>query len=223
MDETRNEWLDETPFSDDIWMNMLVDGELTTQQRSRFINHIRETNDWQRVATVFLDEHVLATNVPFERADSPVLAEVPRTRGSKRTWALTAMAMSLLLGGLIGYGARQPEIVEVVRSDNATTEKTPNEPTSQKKTGLIARASLPALFQAKDTPQEAVYYADFVVPQFLLDALVVAGHKVELDQEFIGYTESIDSPAAVPINVLRVTKYGDLLASVAPSTPNSKQ
>ena len=223
MDETRNEWLDETPFSDDIWMNMLVDGELTTQQRSRFINHIRETNDWQRVATVFLDEHVLATNVPFERADSPVLAEVPRTRGSKRTWALAAMAMSLLLGGLIGYGARQPEIVEVVRSDNATTEKTPNEPTSQKKTGLIARASLPALFQAKDTPQEAVYYADFVVPQFLLDALFVAGHKVELEQEFIGYTESIDSPAAVPINVLRVTKYGDLLASVAPSTPNSNQ
>lgn len=223
MDETRNEWLDETPFSDDIWMNMLVDGELTTQQRSRFINHIRETNDWQRVATVFLDEHVLATNVPFERADSPVLAEVPTTRGSKRTWALAAMAMSLLLGGLIGYGARQPEIVEVVRSDNATTEKTPNEPTSQKKTGLIARASLPALFQAKDTPQEAVYYADFVVPQFLLDALFVAGHKVELEQEFIGYTESIDSPAAVPINVLRVTKYGDLLASVAPSTPNSNQ
>ena len=223
MNNTQHEWLDETPFSDDIWMNMLVDGELTTQQRSRFINHIRETNDWQRVATVFLDEHVLATNVPFERADSPVLAEVPRTRGSKRTWALAAMAMSLLLGGLIGYGARQPEIVEVVRSDNATTEKTPNEPTSQKKTGLIARASLPALFQAKDTPQEAVYYADFVVPQFLLDALVVAGHKVELDQEFIGYTESIDSPAAVPINVLRVTKYGDLLASVAPSTPNSNQ
>ena len=77
-----------------------------------------------------------------------------------------------------------------------------------------SKIQFPALYQVEDNPTESVFYTDYSVPQFLLDALVLSGHDVQLDQEFLGYTESMNDPRAVPVNVLRIKKYGQLLAAL---------
>ena len=55
MNTPNHEWLNNTSFSDDIWLSMLVDGELSVSQRAAYVTHIADTNNWQKVATAFLD------------------------------------------------------------------------------------------------------------------------------------------------------------------------
>ena len=226
MNESKHDWLNDTPFDDGIWLDMLVDGELDQQQRSAFVAHVRANNDWQRVATAFLDGQVLSQTVSFE----PVLREmaaVPiRSEPSRKWLTLLAMAACLVGGLVVGRLIVPSGVVNGIADGSASApqsleNETRSEPSVAKTGG--AELSLPGLFQVKDTPLEAVYYADFSMPQFLLDALVLAGHKVSFDQEFLGYTESPDSPAAVPINVVRIEKYGQLLASAEVANPNNQQ
>lgn len=225
MNESKHDWLNDTPFDDGVWLDMLVDGELDQQQRSAFVAHVWANNDWQRVATAFLDGQVLRDTVSFEPA-SHKMSEVSIRPEPNRKW-LTLLAMAaclvggLMVGRLIVPSGAAKKIANGPKPvPQSLANENLSEPTVAKTGG--AEFSLPGLFQVKDTPLEAVYYVDFSMPQFLLDALVLAGHKVSFDQEFLGYTESPDSPAAVPINVVRIEKYGRLLASAEVANPNSQ-
>ncbi len=221
MSNSEHDWLDDIPLADGIWLEMLVDGELSPSQRARFVDRVRETNDWQCVATAFLDEQVMSKTVPFEQPKPLVVRPRPVAQsgaGWSRTLAVAAACLvcGLFFGSLFSSSSGS----EVVAGTNtkAGGQAVPPEESADvsAKPCFVAEASLPALFQVCDTPEEAVYYADFSVPQFLLDSLLLAGHNVKLEQDFLGYTESPDSLAAVPINVIRIEKYGRLLASAEP-------
>ena len=220
MSKPNHNWLDDVPLSDDVWLEMLVDGELTSRQRAAFVAHIKETNDWQRVATGFLDNQVFAAAVPFE-VESPQVVSQP-VRVSERAWhgslvvAAACLVCGLFFGSMFSRGAATA-IGTVVESEGSG--ETPRE---TEEVAIVSK-SLPALYQVRDTPDEAVYYVDCNVPQFLLESLVLAGHDVKLEQDFLGYTESPDSPAAVPINVLRIEKYGRLMASAEPLAADINQ
>lgn len=219
--QTDHSWLDDTPFTDDIWVEMLVDGELNSSQRTAFIEHIREANDWQRVATAFLDEQVLTESVPFEDHVEPTQ---PTTKpvSKRKPWSVLAIAASLLVGCVLGFMVRQPETVTIVRTEPAVPAEQPQLPDVDPQPMTLAQASykpaLPAMFQVSDTPSEAVYYTDFSVPQFILDALITAGHKVEIDQQLLGDPNAADASEIVPVNVLKIRKYERLFA-VAAMTP----
>lgn len=218
MNQSQHEWLNDTPFTDDIWFDMLVDRELSAAQRAAFIEHVRKSHDWQRVATAFLDEQVLSQSVPFEPPAVP--AHTPTPAASHRgTWSVLAIAASLLIGGLVGFAARQPETITIVQTEPASAaEKSTNENAGTEQTVVAETAfkpALPGMFQASDTPSEAVYYTDFSVPQFLLDALVTAGHTVEIDQQFIGDPDASDVSQIIPMNVLKIRKYERLFAVTA--------
>ena len=221
MNESKHDWLDDTPLDDGIWLDMLVDGELNQEQRSAFVAHVKENNDWQRVATAFLDGQVLGQSVPFEpRQEEPVIASTGST--PNRKWlALLAMAACLLGGLMLGRllpSSTAGRVVDVP-PPVPSAEGSPAEPI----VAVISdERSLPGLFQVSDTPLEAVYYADFSMPQYLLDALVLAGHEVSFEQEFLGDTEPPNDPIAVPINVVRIQKYGRLLASAEIANPNNQ-
>jgi len=212
MSEHKHDWLQDIPLDDDLWLEMLIDGELTAQQRSGFITHTKRTDAWQRVATAFLDNQVLAEAVPFE-PDFPKVAPEPGRTGDRARHQSLVVAVACLVCGLF-FGSMMmnpgPEDAVLATNDNVTSDV---EPTAT----ATGRETLPALYQVRDTPAEAVYYVDCEVPRFLLESLVLAGHNVKLEQEFLGYTESPNSPAAVPINVLRIEKYGRLMAAAQPS------
>jgi hypothetical protein len=218
MNTSHHEWLTETPWTDDIWLSMLVDGELSVSQRQQYVAHVAQTNDWQKVATAFLDEQVLEAHVaaPLEK-DLEVAVDVSVGPNIRRDWRpYLGMAACLLFGLMMGpwLQSRGPsvEVVDVPVSSGA--EPIDEEAGSVAKTEAAVLPSMPGLYQVSDTVDEAVYYADFCLPQFMLDALVLAGHRVTFDQEFLGYTETSDNPAAVPINVIHIQKYGRLLASL---------
>lgn len=209
-----NDWLNQTPLDDGIWLSMLVDNELSPQQRARYVEHLKSTNDWQRVAVAFLDEQVLQTHVVSPDklvSEVGVVRPVEPKPGARWTQYL-GMALCLLLGLLVGpllqSGTSSPEVV-----DGSGLIQPIDQDVLEPEESAI-NVSLPGLYQVSDTQEEAVYYADFSVPQFLLDALVLAGHRVTFDQEFLGYTETSDNAAAVPINVIRIQKYGRLLAAL---------
>ncbi len=210
MSEHKHDWLQDIPLSDDLWLEMLIDGELTTQQRAAFIVHIKETGVWQHVATAFLDNQLLSRAVPFEPDEPKIVPEPKRPR--ERVWhqslvvAVACLVSGLFFGSMISPSAENA----AVAIDGATSDVQPS-------ATAMGRQSLPALYQVRDTPDEAVYYVDCDVPRFLLESLVLAGHNVKLEQDFLGYTESPNSPAAVPINVLRIEKYGRLMAAAQPS------
>ena len=214
MNTPQHEWLNNTPFSDDIWLGMLVDGELSVSQREAYVAHIAETKNWQKLAIAFLDEQILTAHVvePFTSAAEVVVAESAEPKPSRGWLQYLAMAACLLIGVMLGPWLQNSEVaVEVV------DVPVPSEPTvveADDSADDTLQASLPGLYQVSDTAEEAVYYADFSVPQFMLDALVLAGHRVTFDVEFLGYTETSDNPAAVPINVIHIQKYGRLLAAL---------
>ncbi len=212
---TRNhEWLNSTPFSDDIWLSMLVDGELSVSQRAAYVTHIADTNNWQKVATAFLDEQILTAHVvePFTSAAEVVVAEPAEPKPSRGWLQYLAMAACLLIGMMLGPWLQNRQVaVEVV---DVPVPAEPVVAEGDDSADDTLQASLPGLYQVSDTAEEAVYYADFSVPQFMLDALVLAGHRVTFDVEFLGYTETSDNPAAVPINVIHIQKYGRLLAAL---------
>ena len=214
MNTPHHEWLNNTPFSDDIWLSMLVDGELSVSQRQKYVAFVAEMNDWQKVATAFLDEQILTAHVaePVATVADVVIADLVEPKSARRWVQYLAMVACLLFGLVIGpWLQRGQPFVEVV------DVPVPSEPIADE--GVDAaegalQASLPGLYQVSDTVDEAVYYADFSLPQFMLDALVLAGHRVTFDMEFLGYTETSDNPAAVPINVIHIQKYGRLLAAL---------
>lgn len=203
-----NSWLNDTPLSDRVWLSMLVDGELSVSQRQAYIAHITENDDWQKVATAFLDEQVLVAHVVAPVGIDAEVAVAPsvQPKSNRNRLQYLAMAACLLVGLMIGPW---------LQSDEAPIEfvdvSAPAEPIESE---AVLQPSLPGLYQVRNTVHEAVYYADFSLPQFMLDALVLSGHRVTFDQEFLGYTETSDNPAAVPINVIHIQKYGRLLAAL---------
>lgn len=209
-----NSWLNDTPHSDRIWLNMLVDGELSVSQRQAYIAYIAENDDWQKVATTFLDEQVLVAHVVSPvGADSEIAVAAPvEPTPIRHTAQYLTMTACLLFGLMVGSWLQRGEnIVDVVDVPR------PAEPVGSdriEEENAAFHPSLPGLYQVSDTAHEAIYYADFSLPQFMLDALVLAGHRVTFDQEFLGYTETSDNPAAVPINVIHIQKYGRLLAAL---------
>ncbi|MFK7820520.1 MAG: hypothetical protein AB8G99_17500 [Planctomycetaceae bacterium] len=219
MNQANHEWLNETPFDDDAWIEMLVDGELNTSQRTAFIKHIKQTDNWQRVATAFLDDQVLQGSVGFDEpaATVPKTSKIVRPK-SFRTPVFLLVA-SLLLGGLVGFFARQPETVTITNVISPESIDGPEDEVSGATSDRNRAPSLPTLMQASNTPSEAVYYSDFSVPQFLLDALMIAGHEVELAQDFISQPNASDPAGLVPVNVIRVRKYQNLLASASLPRP----
>ena len=214
MDTSHHEWLNNTPFSDDIWLSMLVDGELSVLQREAYVAHIAETKNWKKLAIAFLDEQILTAHVaePVAAVSEVAVADSVEQPVAFRWLQYLAMAACLLIGVMLGPWLQNREVaVEVV------DVPVPSEPIAA--AGVASaegtlQASLPGLYQVSDTVDEAVYYADFSLPQFMLDALVLAGHRVTFDMEFLGYTETSDNPAAVPINVIHIQKYGRLLAAL---------
>lgn len=222
MNEPQHDWLEETPVSDALWLDMLIDGELTTQQRATFVSHIQETGDWQRVATGFLNNQVLESTVGFGEETQQVEARMSRPRG-KRTWMTFAAMVAAAMGGLlVGWMLPPSNSGQDVAQKPEQVDPQPTAASEMATASTPSHTTLPGLFQVQDTPTEAVYYADFSIPQFLLDALVIAGHSVTFDQEFLGYTESPDSRAAVPINVVRIQKYGRLLATASADMPQNQ-
>lgn len=219
MNTPNHEWLSNTPFSDDIWLSMLVDGELSVSQRQKYVAHISQTNEWQKVATAFLDEQVLWAHVAAPIGNDSEVAVAPSVEPMfSRHWAqYLAMAVCLLIGLMVRPWLQPSqlavEVVDVPASSEAIVDK-PIVDEGIKTAETTTQLSLPGLYQVSNTVDEAVYYADFSLPQFMLDALVLAGHRVTFDQEFLGYTETSDNPAAVPINVIRIQKYGRLLAAL---------
>ena len=214
MNTPNHEWLNNTSFSDDIWLSMLVDGELSVSQRAAYVTHIADTNNWQKVATAFLDEQILTAHVvePFTSAAEVVVAEPAEPKPSRGWLQYLAMAACLLIGMMLGPWLQNRQVaVEVV---DVPVPAEPVVAEGDDSADDTLQASLPGLYQVSDTAEEAVYYADFSVPQFMLDALVLAGHRVTFDVEFLGYTETSDNPAAVPINVIHIQKYGRLLAAL---------
>ena len=214
MNTPNHEWLNNTSFSDDIWLSMLVDGELSVSQRAAYVTHIADTNNWQKVATAFLDEQILTAHVvePFTSAAEVVVAEPAEPKPSRGWLQYLAMAACLLIGMMLGPWLQNRQVaVEVV---DVPVSAEPVVAEGDDSADDTLQASLPGLYQVSDTAEEAVYYADFSVPQFMLDALVLAGHRVTFDVEFLGYTETSDNPAAVPINVIHIQKYGRLLAAL---------
>lgn len=213
MNKSNHEWLNHKPFGDDLWLNMLIDGELSVSQRQAYMAHVSIANDWQKVATAFLDEQVLGTHLA---ASDDTMANVPVAEAVERPSAgrwmqYLAMAACLVCGLLLGPWLKDDQLPVEVVEVSTPTESQDHEVIHV--TEETFQPSLPGLFQVSNTIDEAVYYADFSLPQFMLDALVLAGHQVTLDQEFLGYTETSDNPAAVPINVIRIQKYGRLLAA----------
>ena len=180
------------------------------------------------MATLFLDEQLLTEHVPFQKVETTNLVSIPDPP-RHRTWHwLATIAVCLIAGIFVGR--------ELTSNDGGNAVAVASGPTEDPaamadlsptvSSNELEHRSLPAIFQAKNTITEAVYYTDFSLPQFLLEALVKAGHRVELDQDFLSDTESPDSFAAVPINVVRIHKYGNLLASVdlpsSPAEPNQE-
>ena len=214
MNTPQHDWLKNTAFSDDIWLSMLVDGELSVSQRKAYVTHIAETKNWQKVATAFLDEQILTAHIaePFSTAAEAVVTDSVERKSACHWLHYLAMAACLLVGIMLGPWLQDREAaVEVVDTPTVSEPIVENTIGSEEDT---LQASLPGLYQVSDTVDEAIYYADFSLPQFMLDALVLAGHRVTFDQEFLGYTETSDNPAAVPINVIRIRKYGRLLATL---------
>lgn len=225
MKTSNHDWLNQTPFGDDLWLSMLVDGELSVSQRQAYLVYVAKANEWQKVATAFLDEQVVKIHltasdqtVSDDSVADDSVADVRVAASAKpqypHDWMYyLAMAACLVCGLLIGpwLQSDQPSIDVVDLPTAPTFQSNDNSVTVAKEK---FQPSLPGLFQVSNTIDEAVYYADFSLPQFMLDALVLAGHRVTFDQEFLGYTETSDNPSAVPINVIHIQKYGRLLAAV---------
>lgn len=213
-------WIDELPLSDDAWVNMLIDNELSAAQRERFVRHVQSSNDWQRIAIGFMDEQVMASAVSVGITEPPTPAAEQKHPRRAPWFTLATLTMGLLLGATIGYLARSQsgssgatDSMETIAGTQDKSKVSAEAP-AETSTGLSGSPeTLPRLFLVSNTPQEAVYYADHSIPRFMLDALVIAGHRISFDQEFLGYTESLDDPRAVPINVIRIQKYENLVAS----------
>lgn len=217
-----HDWLQDVAFDDPIWLDLLVDDELTAAQRTELIRYVAEHNLWQAVATTFLDAQVLASTVPSVPPAASATAQTAAAQSSKFNWRLLCAMVACLVAGLLlghlipGQGTSPVGTTESAGLLAAGSEgpEEPQSPAESTEDPVVARRlALPALFQARDTLDEAVFYADYSVPQFLLDALIIAGHDVSLEHDFIGFTQSADDPAAVPVNVIRVRKYGHVLAS----------
>ena len=214
MNRSHHEWLNNTPFSDDIWLSMLVDGELSVSQREAYVAYIAETKNWKKLATAFLDEQILTAHVaePVAAVSNVAVADSVEQPAARHWLQYVAMVACLLIGIMLG-----PRLQPVPRAVEVVDVPMPSEPMTvagEDSAEDTLPASLPGLYQVSDTADEAIYYADFSVPQFMLDALVLAGHRVTFDQEFLGYTETSDNPAAVPINVILIHKYARLLAAL---------
>ena len=63
------------------------------------------------------------------------------------------------------------------------------------------------LVEIENTPTKAVYQIDHEVPGFLLDAIVRAGHQVDIRQDYVSVKNSDGKLIRIPVNTLEIVKF----------------
>jgi len=69
-------------------------------------------------------------------------------------------------------------------------------------------ANNPYLIEVENTPEKALYYSKHRLPDFLLDALVVAGHKVTIKKETVFASSEDLAGVQLPFHAFEIKKFG---------------
>lgn len=218
-----------------LWLDMLADNELDSNQRQRFFAYLDQTTDgWKRCAQWLLHEQLLAIElkqaacdrardaVPikdmnFAAASKDQAQLAPRATGGRRQRTLVQLVLTACVAFAMGLGlypllSQSP--TSAVSDQSANNAEAPGSAASK---AYIESRMVPAslntelpghtLYEIENTLTHATYYLNHQLPEFLLQSLVLAGHTVQVDQDLIAIPGPDGQLLQVPMNKLEVTKF----------------
>ena len=102
-----NPWIDDVPIDDDWLLDLLVDNELSEEQRRRLLSHLdRQPDGWRRCALAFLESQSYGSDLgSFASEPEAQPAPMPPARRSRFLKPL-AVAASLMLAFALGMVVR---------------------------------------------------------------------------------------------------------------------
>ena len=211
--------------SESIWLDLLNDNELDAFQRRELYEYLDDSHEgWKRCAKLLLHERQLAAelsqafgsdSIGAARNDAikPVLESQRQGAGTtgrlpaSMLLAALAICLAFVLGTFVNqlWEAGEP-------TPNAATDALDHNDRVQ---GFETPISLVAnhlvdshtIYEVQNTATSATYYLEKPVPDFFLQALVLAGHAVEVDQEFVDIVGPDGEYFPVPINKLEINKF----------------
>ena len=205
----------EVPFEELLWIDLLVDNELTAQQRRRLIEHLEGRPQlWRSCALAFIDNQVLRSELKSSVEPEQEQTILPSRRsgmlGPRLMW-VAALAASLVVAFATGrMTAFTPEDVDTsvrVVANESSPDMFHDPKAANRATFVSLPSSDPALIEIKDDEREAVYYLQQPLPPFLLDTIVMAGHGVRAEQVMVEIEVENGVTDVVPINTLIIDKF----------------
>ena len=208
----------QAPFDESLWIDLLADNELDSEQRRRLLDHLEQHPQfWRSCALTFIDGQTLRTELKMTVGQEPEETSLPLSRNTgrrSRAKQFAVFAASLFLAFAVGRVTSSEFDDTRSQPRQVARETLPHPPEMLHDTENASQlffasmpSAVPALIEVKDDEQEAVYYLHEPLPSFLLDAIVMAGHGVRAEQEMVEIEFENGEIDVVPINTLIIDKY----------------
>lgn len=206
-----------------LWLEMLADGELNSDQRNQLFEYFDEVEGgWKRCARYLLHEDQLGNElkaVSHQQTQAEQMAAssvVKKTDHNQRSSFSAVLAACVAF--VLGLGVALPIAQSRLSSEGdlvsdlsmRTTELASKTFTDTWKTMRRANyqpseVSL-TFFEIENTPTSATYYLQQPLPEIFLQSLVLAGHSVKVDQEIVEVSGP-DGVFPMPVNKLEIDKF----------------
>ena len=200
--------IDNIPLTDPLWIEMLVDNELTVAQRQRLFAHLESTSGWKSCAMAFINEQFVVRELrsrnrePSEpqvstekQTATPTMTAIPSPSssqpGKSTNWLRIALAACVLVGIGIALGRTthptdsRGQIVTEANADLLLTDlvDTIAQINLTEIQGVADSAKKTCLIQLVDNDYVSIFETPDKLPRLFLESLVMAGHDVEIEAQ----------------------------------------
>ncbi len=203
--------------NESLWLQLLVDDQLSDSQRLTLFQYLdSDTDRWKRCAVAFVDDQLFAkqlglASTELESSNGMASTEKPtkpkmQPTTNQSTWFMAlAASLAFVLGAgsfyLFGlaFQSATPTTVQQQHDRDPLPRFSP--------AGFLTGNGPNSLIEIENSPTHAIYYTDHEVPEFLLDAMIRAGHRITFGQETVSVITATGDYVDVPVSTLEVAKY----------------
>ncbi|MEM7311694.1 MAG: hypothetical protein AAF497_00945 [Planctomycetota bacterium] len=195
-----NDSLTNLSMNDPLWMDLLVDNELSADERAQFLGFIDDNGMWKQCAMAFVNEQLVVSSLgdafgEQSRSTPPVSRSVhSSTENTSGRWWIALAAM--LLGFLAAWGWQSSQVQQERQLANEVQQQS-NRQLELINNTLASIQSSQAVLEKKTTElDERTFYLTKVIdneyisvfdtpgtlPDVFLETLLIAGHDVDVSQ-----------------------------------------